>query len=302
MFHFEFRRFCKEKFIFTFNMVLTLFILLYVSLWKTSSPTKQTSNTLRMHMLVYYQFNTCSALYHHLLSQSHFSLLLLNQQYSLKCPPPPPPHPRVKHSLVATAAEYVFQGIGYQLWEIDRQTDRQRQRHRETECDRQRQRERQTDRDRKRQTETERPREIDRQRQRERDRQDRQRQRQTDRQTGAERKRQRQRERDRQDRQTDRERDRERQTETQRQRETDRQRQRETERKRQTDRQRQRHRENAERWMFYWLGLVPISVEVCTCQNILRWILLVYRYKHACILKAYGIHVHTVMSCGTFEW
>ena len=56
------------------NMVLTLFILLYVSQLKTkqktTTTTKQTSNTLRMYMLVYYQFNTCSALYHHLLSQS----------------------------------------------------------------------------------------------------------------------------------------------------------------------------------------------------------------------------------------
>ena len=64
----EFRRFCKEKIIFTFNMVFTLFILLYVSFSKISNPIKQTSNTFRMYILVYYQFNTCSALNHHLLS------------------------------------------------------------------------------------------------------------------------------------------------------------------------------------------------------------------------------------------
>ena len=62
--HAEFRRFCEEKFIFTFNMVLTLLILLYVSLSKTNNPTKQTSNTLKIYMLVYHQFNTCSVSKH----------------------------------------------------------------------------------------------------------------------------------------------------------------------------------------------------------------------------------------------
>ena len=52
-------------------------------------------------------------------------------------------------------------------------------------------------------------------------------------------------------------------------------------------RAREREREREKHWMFYWLGLGPISVEVCTCQSLLRWILLVYVYKHACILKAY---------------
>ena len=60
-------------------MVLTVFILLYVSQLKTkqktTTTTKQTSNTLRMYMLVYYQFNTCSALYHHLLSLAHLPKL-----------------------------------------------------------------------------------------------------------------------------------------------------------------------------------------------------------------------------------
>ena len=50
----EIKRFCKEKFIFTFNIVLTLFILLYVSLQKINNRSKQTSNTLRMYMIVYY--------------------------------------------------------------------------------------------------------------------------------------------------------------------------------------------------------------------------------------------------------
>ena len=80
----NFKDFAKKKIIFTFNMVLTviLFILLYffrkqsytlysvVFFQKTNNPTNQTSNTLRMYMLVYYQFNICSALYHHLLSLS----------------------------------------------------------------------------------------------------------------------------------------------------------------------------------------------------------------------------------------
>ena len=65
----NFKDFAK-KLIFTFNMVLTLFILLYIYI-KCMHSTKQTSNTLRMYMLVYYQFNTCSALYHYLLSQFH---------------------------------------------------------------------------------------------------------------------------------------------------------------------------------------------------------------------------------------
>ena len=48
----EFQRFCKEKFILAFNMVLTLYSVVCMSL--ENSPTKQTSNTLRMYVLVYY--------------------------------------------------------------------------------------------------------------------------------------------------------------------------------------------------------------------------------------------------------
>ena len=78
----EFRRFCKEKIMFTFNMVLvyTFYSVVCISLENKQSNKANIKHIEDVHVsffIFFYQFNTCSALYCHLLSQSPYSYIYI---------------------------------------------------------------------------------------------------------------------------------------------------------------------------------------------------------------------------------